>query len=264
MYLNKRFGGLGLLPALGVEIHHALPYHPQSKSIERMFGTLEREWICKLKGWCRSSVKERPNGFAKHLRQLLEKKELLTMDAFVRKFQSEILPAYHQFHKAGSTPNRTETDMEGWQPSFDSMSPLEKYNALEKPYLVTPDWQTLCALKLHHAPDYHIGRQGIRFQNVWYWDDALREYIGSSADIFYHSVEKPFCAFFPYGHCRRKVCLRDFSGTKAALHRRGSGRAAGPHGWEPTAREGAEGGHHEDQPLCRRDPAAGSLSIHGI
>lgn len=50
MYLNKRFGGLGLLPALGVEAHHALPYHPQSKSIERMFGTLEREWICKLKG----------------------------------------------------------------------------------------------------------------------------------------------------------------------------------------------------------------------
>ena len=97
LYLNKRFGGLGLLPALGVEVHHALPYHPQSKSIERMFGTLEREWICKLKGWCRSSVKERPNGFTKHLRQLLEKKELLTMDAFVRKFQSEILPAYHHF-----------------------------------------------------------------------------------------------------------------------------------------------------------------------
>ena len=114
------------------------------------------------------------------------------MDAFVQKFQAEILPAYHQFHKAGSTPNRTETDTEGWQPSFDSMSPLEKYNALEKPYLVTPDWQTLCALKLHHAPDCHIGRQGIRFQNVWYWDDALREHIGSSADVFYHFVEKPF------------------------------------------------------------------------
>ena len=64
------------------------------KSIERMFRTLEREWICKLKGWCRSSVKERPNGFAKHLRKLLEKQELLTMDAFVQKFQSEILPSY--------------------------------------------------------------------------------------------------------------------------------------------------------------------------
>lgn len=158
LYLNKRFGGLGLLPAPGVEVHHALPYHPQSKSIERMFRTLEREWICKLKGWCHNSVTERPDGFSKRLQQLLEKKELLTMDAFVQKFQSEILPAYHQFHKAGSTP----------------------------------DWQTLCALKLHHAPDCHVGCQGIRFQNVWYWDDALREHIGSSANVFYHSVEKPF------------------------------------------------------------------------
>ena len=92
LYLNKRFGGLGLLPALGVEVHHALPYHPQSKSIERMFGTLEREWICKLKGWCRSSVKERPNGFAKHLRQLLEKKELLTMDAMGMIFNARKIP----------------------------------------------------------------------------------------------------------------------------------------------------------------------------
>ena len=78
------------------------------------------------------------------------------------------------------------------QPSFDSMSPLEKYNALEKPYLVTPDWKTLCALKLHHAANCRIGRHGIRFQNVWYWDDALREYIGSAADVFYHFVENPF------------------------------------------------------------------------
>ena len=192
LYLNKRFAGLGLLPALGVEVHHALPYHPQSKSIERMFGTLEREWICKLKGWCHNSVKERPDGFSKRLQQLLEKKELLTMDAFVQKFQSEILPGYHQFHKAGSTPGRAETKTEGWRPSFDSMSPLEKYNALEKPYLVTPDWKTLCALKLHRAANCRIGRHGIRFQNVWYWDDALRGHIGSSADVFYHFVEKPF------------------------------------------------------------------------
>ena len=27
MYLNKRFADLGLLPALSVEVHHALPYH---------------------------------------------------------------------------------------------------------------------------------------------------------------------------------------------------------------------------------------------
>ena len=78
--LNKRFGGIGLLPALGVEVHHALPYHPQSKPIERFFGTLERKWICHLDGWCRNSVADRPYDFQKTLDNLLKTKKLLTLE----------------------------------------------------------------------------------------------------------------------------------------------------------------------------------------
>lgn len=185
LYLNRRFAGLGLLPALGVEIHSALPYHPQSKSIERMFGTLERQWICKLKGWCYNSVRERPAGFAQYIQRLLENKELLTLAEFVVKFQTEILPAYHHFREAASE------DMGQWMLTPASMSPMERYHALEKPYLVTPDWQTLSALKMHHAADCKIRRHGIRFQNVWYWDDALAQHMDAAADIFYHAVEKP-------------------------------------------------------------------------
>ena len=156
LYLNRRFAGLGLLPALGVEIHSALPYHPQSKSIERMFGTLERQWIYKLKGWCHNSVSERPAGFAQNLQRLLDNKELLTLEEFVMKFQSEILPAYHHFRE-----DAPEEKGE-WMPTLDSMSPMERYHALEKPYLVTPDWQTLSALKMHHAAGCKIRRHGIR------------------------------------------------------------------------------------------------------
>ena len=73
-----------------------------------------------------------------------------------------------------------------------------------------------------------------------------------------------FCALFPYGHSQRKVYLWGLPSTKAALHWRRSGRTAGPHGWKPTAREGAEGDHHKDQPLRRCDPATGSRILHGI
>ncbi len=45
-FLNRRW----ILPALNVSVYHALPYHPQSKSIERLFGTLESRWISKLPG----------------------------------------------------------------------------------------------------------------------------------------------------------------------------------------------------------------------
>ena len=59
-YLNRRFSGLGILRALNCEIYHCLPYHPQSKNIERFFGTLESSYISKLPGWCYSSAAERP------------------------------------------------------------------------------------------------------------------------------------------------------------------------------------------------------------
>ena len=186
LYLNKRFAGLGILPALNVEVHHALPYHPQTKSIERLFGTLEREWICKLPGWCHESVSARPVDFDKHLKKLLNTQQLLTIKEFVDIFQSKILPEYHHFGESGI--NTTNTD---WLPDISSMSPLERYHFLEKPYLVTPDWNTLSALKLHRSCDCKIGHYGIRFQNMYYWDESLRSYIGNKADIFYHAVTPP-------------------------------------------------------------------------
>ena len=184
LYLNRRFAGLGLLPALGVQIHSALPCHPQSKSIERLFGTLEREWICKLKGWCHPNPDKRPANFSKYLKSLLDSKELLTLEEFVQIFRSKILPEYHHFRE-------NDDAAEGWSPELASMSPLERYHVLEKPYLVTPDWRTLSALKMHHASGCRIRHHGIRFQNTWYWDDELRQHIGGTADVFYHSVEKP-------------------------------------------------------------------------
>ena len=105
------------------------------------------------------------------------------------KFQSEILPAYHHFREEAS--ENDPRDMDNWMPVLASMSPMERYHALEKPYLVTPDWRTLSALKMHHTSGCKIRRHGIRFQNTWYWDDALRQHIGDSADVFYHAVEKP-------------------------------------------------------------------------
>ena len=44
---------------------------------------------------------------------------------------------------------------------------------------------------MHHASGCRIRHHGIRFQNTWYWDDELRQHIGGTADVFYHSVEKP-------------------------------------------------------------------------
>lgn len=185
-FLNRRFSGLGLLPALSVTVHHAKPWHPQSKSIERLFGTLERIWICQLPGWCHHSPAERPARFAQHLQLLLKEKKLLTMEEFVRHFQSVILPGYHHLRESSAgLPDP-------WVPSLEAMSPIERYHALEKPWMVTPDWDTLSALKRHRRSGCRISQQGIRFRNCSYWHGSLSLHTGETADLFYLEVEPPY------------------------------------------------------------------------
>lgn len=183
--LNRKFNGEGLIRALGVEVHHALPYQPESKSIERMFGTIEREWISKEIGWCHNSVAERPVGFQKKLDTLLKEKKLPTFDEFVTRFSNEIIPAYHNFRET----NKEEIP-EGWDLALESMTPLERYHALPKPYLVTPDWSTLCLLK-SHSETRKVRRQGVKYKNIYYSSRELSPFVGEEVRILYNEVEKP-------------------------------------------------------------------------
>ncbi len=187
-FLNRRFSGIGLLPALGVTVQHTLVYHPQSKPIERFFGTIEKKWISKLPGWCTESIDERPQGFQKTLDTLLKEKKLLTLEEFVTHFKNVILPAYHN-----TIDNEEPPEAEGdWKPSHSSLTPLEIYRTTEKVSTLTPDWPTISILKLHHSPGHKVSRWGIRFSNTYYQADEMASVVGSTVDILYHRVQPPF------------------------------------------------------------------------
>lgn len=188
VFLNRRFSGSGLLPALGVEVHHALPYHPQTKSIERFFGTLESCWISKLDGWCYSNNSDRPQGFQKKLDKMLQEHKLMTLEQFTEYFSEIILPAYHGLiDEIPAKLNSTE-----WSLSEKSLSPMQKYQTFPRFRSVTPDWQTISILKMHHSCDHKIGRWGIRFRNVYYQSDELAYYVNDKVDILYNDVHKPY------------------------------------------------------------------------
>lgn len=218
--LNKRFSGLGILPSLGVNSYHALPYHPQTKPIERYFGTIERRWISKLPGWCRCSIAERPTDFQRTLNKLLQKKELLTLEEFVDYFQNTILPEYH-----GSPDIETSIpELPGWSLAFDSMSPIQRYEHLEKARTITPDWNTISILKLQYSANHIVGRWGIRFKNVYYQADELANIVKNRVEILYHKVQPPYApASITVIHNNRVLCeafpaeTRHLTGDSKAL-----------------------------------------------
>lgn len=186
--LNRRFCGMGILPALGIKIQHTLPYHPQSKSIERFFGTIEEKWISKLPGWCHESREKRPPDFSKKLDKLFKEKKLLTMEEFVLHFKEKILAEYHN---TTADDERKTTDGE-WEIALSDKTPLEKYNYLEKAKTITPDWNTISILKAHYKENCRVGRYGIRFSNTYYTSDRIASIVGASVDILYYRVEKPY------------------------------------------------------------------------
>ena len=60
LYLNKAFGESGLLEWMGVRTIRALPYRGCSKTIERIWRTIESEWISDLPGYCGGDASKRP------------------------------------------------------------------------------------------------------------------------------------------------------------------------------------------------------------
>ena len=202
-FLNKRFSGLGILPALNVTCYHALPYHPQTKPIERYFGTIERKWISKLPGWCHSSIEERPPDFQKKLNKLLKNKELLTLEEFVEYFQNTLLPEYH-----GTIDEETTIpDLPGWELSRESMTPMQRYERLEKARTITPDWKTISILKLQFSPNHIVGRWGVRFKNTYYQADELSGIVHDRVDILYHKVQSPYApSSITIIHNNRVIC----------------------------------------------------------
>ena len=157
-----------------------------------MFRIIEEKYISKLPGWCHNSVKERPDGFARKLSSLLEKKELLTLEEFVARFRDDILPGYHG---APDPPDDAAVldGMPGWMVAIESMSPLQRYLSLEKAKTPVPDWKTLGILKRHYYPDKDvINHYGVRFQNVCYTDEALSGHVGERVDILCHTFTKPY------------------------------------------------------------------------
>ena len=203
-FLNRRFSGLGVLRALNLEIVHSLPFHPQSKSVERVFGTIERTYISKLPGWCHCSVEERPPGFAQKLDKMLENRELLWADDFVKIFAEEILPAYH------GTPSVPEAhpDLPDWLLSYESMSPAQRYQALERVKTAIPDWMTMSILKKHYYPEKAtVSHYGVRFQNVYYKDEALAGIVGKKVSILCHSFTPPYApASITVIHNGKAIC----------------------------------------------------------
>ena len=192
--LNARFDPDGeesgtertMLEMLGVAMIRAKPYQGWSKTIERIFGIIEKQhWIRELPGWCGDSPEERPQNLGIELTRLQKDGKLLTFAQFAEIWATRILPAYHAYAS-----------------SEDKRSPMEIYRDAPRAPTATPSWETLALMK-SQAVQRKVETTGIRFQNTRYWDEALADYIGKYVTVRYN---RGYCESVTVMHERHFVC----------------------------------------------------------
>lgn len=85
----------GLYAMLGISVSFSIPYHPQSKPIERFFDTFDRQFVKTMATYCGKDTARKPE----HLNKLLERTagdHCMTLDAFAAKASTWIDTVYHR------------------------------------------------------------------------------------------------------------------------------------------------------------------------
>lgn len=163
----------GILKQLNIQNIHAKAYHGWAKPIERWFKTIEERYIRGLPGWCGNNPKERPEGFDKELKKMIENGTLLSLDEFVNIFTERILPEYHNRPHAG----------------YNNEKPIERYLNLEKARHDMPSWALLSIAKME-CVERDVTTQGIRFDNKIYWHKELMHMVNETVKIKFNRERK--------------------------------------------------------------------------
>ena len=169
----------GLLRALGVAVHHALPYRGWSKDVERAFGTLE-DFIREMPGWCGDSPEERPEDNGRILRRLRERGELMYFETFAKCFAEKLLPKYE--NHIGE----------------DGLSPDQRYHMAEKARSDTPDWATMAVFKSQCVKRV-VSTQGVRLNNQLFWHPDMADAIREQVTVYYNRGYNPSVTIFRGG-----------------------------------------------------------------
>jgi transposase InsO family protein len=158
---------IGPLAAMNIKVHFATPYHPQSKPIERFFGTLADQFS---RGWgtyCGSSPQTKPAGLVGRLKR----GDSPTLADFEAAFD-QYLDVYHAAPHRGQGMNGHSPDeiyAASWGGAAKMTAPQEVLDLL---------------LKKATKPQ-KIGRNGVQYGGLWYGahEPALNQLSGKSKSV---------------------------------------------------------------------------------
>ena len=108
-----------------VETIRAIPYHGQSKMIERFFGTLEERFGKRWYSYAGSNAKDRPDCLKKTNKELEKDPNIPTMDEFIQRLEGYIVQYNETVHTGNGMNGRTPN--EAYQEGLQEVRTIDPY-----------------------------------------------------------------------------------------------------------------------------------------
>jgi transposase InsO family protein len=160
----------GIYAMLDISISFAIPYHPQSKRIERFFDTLDIQFIKTMPTYCGKDAERKPD----YLKDLLESPKTIAeaydLDSFAELFGGYI-EAYNNSAHTGRGMNR--------QSPNELMASRQSRRVLKDGVLEL--------LMRVWSGELTVGKNGVRFKGMYYgqYDPELLLYQGKKVRVAY-------------------------------------------------------------------------------
>ena len=168
-YLDEKMLA-GIYAMLDVTVSFAIPYHPQSKPIERWFDTLDVQFTKTLPTYCGKDVNRKPD----YLPDLLASKKATAISDDMDEFDA-LLGKYIDVYNRTAHTGR---GMEGRAPA--------EVMATRQSRRVLVEGVTDLLLRVWSG-ELTVGKNGVRFKGIWYgqYDTELMMYQGKKVRVAY-------------------------------------------------------------------------------
>lgn len=176
-----------LVNRLGINAIYATPYHGQAKTVERFFGTVEKQFGPMWYTYCGKDAKQRPEIMRMSNEKIAEIAP--TVDEFITAFYVWL----DEYHNA---PSRGQ-DMGG-------KSPNQVYTENLKQIRTVSDHEAL-RLICGNSVERTVQKNGICMFNNFYYNDMLLRYVGQKVVAVYDPANIDEVAIFDQEH--NAICM---------------------------------------------------------
>jgi transposase InsO family protein len=161
----------GIYALLNIGVSFSIPYHPQSKKIERWFDTLDCQFTKTISTYCGKDTARRPEDLAEYLKTDKAAAEAYTLESFSA--------AVEKYISVYNTSAHTGAGM-------DSRSPDEVFATRSSRRVV--DKNVIDLLMRVWSPILTVGKNGVRFKGFWFgqFDSELLRNFGKQVRVAYN------------------------------------------------------------------------------